>query len=68
MGKGAKKGKGKKKKGPEKPESMTDEHWLLYNNFDSLMQNLRGKASRASLSSLILPPLKVSKVNPVRNS
>ena len=48
MGKkgGGKKGKGgKKKKGVEKPDSMSEENWLLYNNFENLMQNLRGSSN-----------------------
>lgn len=36
------KGKKKKGKGPEKPDTMSDEDWALYNNFENLLQNLRG--------------------------
>jgi hypothetical protein len=44
---GAKKGGGKKEGGKkagkgDKPASMSDDDWALYNNFDNLLQNLRG--------------------------
>lgn len=42
MGKKGGKGKEKGGKGTSKPASMSDEDWALYNNFENLLQNLRG--------------------------
>jgi hypothetical protein len=42
MGKKGGKGKEKGGKGASKPASMSDEDWALYNNFENLLQNLRG--------------------------